>query len=119
MYLVFCVYPFTAASEHSIQKPPKVYFYDNADIIDDPGVATGEILPGLRVSGARFENLVATHLLKRLQYTEDFEGHRMELTYIRDKEGREVDFATLKDGKLVGLSPIRMSNLSYYLDHRP
>ena len=109
MYLVFCVYPYTAASERSIQKPPKVYFLDNADLVDDPNVGTGAILPRLNISGARFENLVATHLLKRLQFTEDAEGHRMQLAYIRDKEGREVDFAILKDGKLDQLVEVKLN----------
>jgi predicted AAA+ superfamily ATPase len=39
--------------------------------------------------GSRFENLIATSLLKRLHYLEDRGGYRYELRYIRDKEGRE------------------------------
>jgi uncharacterized protein len=112
MYLVFCVYPYTAASERSIQKPPKVYFFDNADLLDDPNAARGDVLPGLRVSGDKFENLVATHLLKRLHYTEDLEGHRMELCYVRDKDGREVDFAIIKNGKLDELIEVKLNDTS-------
>jgi uncharacterized protein len=112
MYLIFCVYPYTAASERSIQKPPKVYFFDNADLVDDPNAARGEVLPGFRVSGAQFENLVATHLLKRLHYSEDFDGHRMELAYVRDKDGREVDFAVIKDGKLEELIEVKLNDTS-------
>jgi predicted AAA+ superfamily ATPase len=67
-------------------RPPKVYFFDNGDVVGD--------------EGARFENLVATHLLKRIQFLEDRDGFRYELRYIRDKEGREVDFAVLKDGEV-------------------
>ena len=81
MYLVFAVRPFARSLPRAIVKPPKVYFFDNADVIGD--------------EGARFENLVATHLLKRLHYIEDREGYRCELRYIRDKEGREVDFVIL------------------------
>jgi len=33
-----------------------------------------------------------------LHYLEDYEGYRYELRYIRDKEGREVDFVILKEG---------------------
>jgi hypothetical protein len=40
----------------------------------------------------RFENLVAPHLLKWVHFREDTEGHRTELRYFRDIEGREVDF---------------------------
>jgi uncharacterized protein len=98
MYVLFTVYPFTQASSRAIQKPPKVYFYDNADVEDE--------------RGARFENLVATHLLKRLQYLEDHEGLRCQLAYVRDKEGREVDFAVLIDGKLQELIEVKYSDAS-------
>jgi predicted AAA+ superfamily ATPase len=72
--------------------------------------------------GARFENLVATHLLKRLHYTEDLEGHRCELRYVRDKEGREVDFVVLKDGEIEELIEVKYTEanvtrpLRYYVD---
>ena len=86
MYLVFAVWPYTRSLPRAILKPPKVFFFDNADVIGD--------------EGARFENLVATHLLKRLHYLEDREGHRCELRYLRDKEGREIDFVILKNGEI-------------------
>ena len=100
MYLVFSVYPYTKASTRAIQKPPKVYFFDNADVPDE----------GAKGKGARFENLVATHLLKRLHYLEDREGYRCELAFIRDKEGREVDFVILIDGKLHELIEVKYSD---------
>jgi uncharacterized protein len=96
MYVVFSIYPYTKASERAIQKPPKTYFYDNADALDD--------------HGTRFENLVATHLLKRLHFLEDWTGHRCELSYIRDKEGREVDFAILIDGELREIIEVKYSD---------
>jgi predicted AAA+ superfamily ATPase len=52
-----------------VLKPPKVYFFDNGDVLGD--------------EGARFENLVATSLLKRLYFLEDRDGYRYELRYIR------------------------------------
>ena len=70
--------------------------------------------------GARFENLVAASLIKRLHFLEDRDVFRYELRYIRDKEGREVDFAVLKDGKLEELIEVKFSDqdisksLSYY-----
>ena len=42
--------------------------------------------------GARFENLVAAHLLKEVPYQQDAKGRDMELQYFRDVDGREVDF---------------------------
>jgi len=41
---------------------------------------------------ARFENLVALHLLKLCHWLEDHDGHATELWYLRDRTGREVDF---------------------------
>ncbi len=98
MYLVFKVLPFTKSLSRAVLKPPKVYFFDNADVLGD--------------EGARFENLVATSLLKRLNYLEDRDGYRYELRYIRDKEGREVDFAIIKDGDLEELIEVKYSDES-------
>ena len=106
MYLVFSVRPFTKSLPRAVRKPPKVYFFDNGDVLGD--------------EGARFENLVATSLLKRLHYLEDSQGYKYELRYIRDKEGREVDFAIVKEGKLEELIEVKYSDdsitrsLSYY-----
>ena len=43
--------------------------------------------------------MVASHLLKYCHYKEDTEGVKMELRYLRDTEGREVDFVVLADKK--------------------
>lgn len=86
MYLLFVLRPWTKNIPRSLQKPPKVYFFDSGDVIGD--------------EGARFENLVACHLLKKLNFLEDRDGVRRELYYIRDKDGREVDFAIIEEGQL-------------------
>lgn len=106
MYIAFAVYPLTQNVPRAIQKPPKVYFYDNADVLDDPA--------------ARLENLVATTLLKRLHFLEDYHGYECELRYIRDKDGREVDFVTVINGKICDLIEVKSSDknitssLKYY-----
>lgn len=106
LYLAFAIYPYTKNLPRSVQKPPKVYFYDNADVTHD--------------EGARLENLVATHLLKRLQFLEDYYGYHCELRYVRDKEGREVDFITLINKKVDELIEVKLSDeepslsLKYY-----
>lgn len=108
MYLVFVVKPYTKSLPRAVQKPPKVYFFDNGDVIGD--------------EGAVFENLVATHLIKRLHFLEDGQGHRCELRYLRDKEGREVDFVILKDGKIEELIEVKYAekkitrSLLYYAE---
>lgn len=98
MYLLFSVRPYTTKLPRAVLKPPKVYFYDNADV-------NGE-------EGLRFENFVAATLLKRIHFWEDKEGFRYELRFIRDKEGREVDFAIIKDGKVDELIEVKYSDES-------
>lgn len=53
-------------------------------------------------SAARFENLVAGHLLKWVEYQKDTQGRQVELRYFRDIDGREVDFVLLASGAPVG-----------------
>lgn len=43
---------------------------------------------------------------------EDREGYRYELRYVRDKEGREVDFVVLKDGHVDELWEAKWSDES-------
>lgn len=50
-----------------------------------------------KTDGARFENLVASNLLKYCHHLEDTLGDEMELCYLRDKMKREVDFVILKN----------------------
>ncbi len=59
--------------------------------------------------GAVFENLVATQLLKRIHFLEDRDGFRYELRYIRDKEGREVDFVIMKEDEIDELIEVKYS----------
>lgn len=109
MYLAFSVTPLTKNIARAIQKPPRVYFYDNADIT-------------AQNNGARLENLVATTLLKRLNFIEDYLGYRCSLHYIRDKDGRKVDFVTIIDNKVCDLIEVKASDanisgaLKYYAD---
>lgn len=65
MYVIFLVHPYTKNLSRAVQKPPKVYFFDNADVVGD--------------EGAKFENLVATHLLKRNHFRVDSAGDRCQL----------------------------------------
>ncbi len=108
MYLAFAVRPVTKKIPRAVLKPPKVYFFDNGDVIGD--------------QGARFENLVATHLLKRIHFLGDRDGYRYELRYIRNKEGREVYFAILKEDRVEMLVEAKWSDdapsrgLTYYAD---
>lgn len=75
----------------SLQKPFKVFFYDNAEVEGD-------------------ENLVANHLLKRIEFLEDSTGYRYQLGFIRDREKREVDFVITKEKKLETLIEVKFSD---------
>lgn len=97
LYMLFTIYPFSSKlTPRAITKPPKVYFYDNGDVLGE--------------DGAIFENFVASHLKKKLNYLEDEFGYRYELQYIRDKEGREVDFIIVKDGQPEELIEVKLSD---------
>lgn len=108
MYVVFVIRPWTKKIPRAIQKPFKVYFFDNADVLGN--------------EGARFENLVATTLLKRCHFIEDSQGYSCELSYIRDKEKREVDFAVIQEGKIEELIEAKYAeenfstSLAYYAE---
>lgn len=96
LYIVFVVTPYSRNIARGLLKAPKVYFYDTGFVKDDPG--------------ARFENLVACALLKRLHFLEDTQGEKCSLHYIRDKEKREVDFLTIRDGVSEFLIETKISN---------
>lgn len=84
MYFLFRIPPFVARTVRSLKKEPKAYLWDWS-LVTDPG--------------ARFENLVASHLLKLCHHLEDHEGYRAKLHYLRDRDGREVDFLVAVDKK--------------------
>ena len=66
--------------------------------------------------------MVASHLLKYCHYHEDYNGEKMELRYIRDTEGREVDFVIIKNKKPIFMIECKISdnnvtnNLKYFKD---
>lgn len=96
MYVIFVVRPLVKGVARSILKPPKVYFFDNADVVGD--------------EGARFENLVATHLYKWAQWYQDRDGYRYELHYIRDRDDREVDFVVTREDKVWAMVEAKWSD---------
>jgi len=78
MYVIFRVPPFHKNIARSILKSPKFYFYDTGQVVGD--------------SGAKLENLVACALLKEIHYLEDCHGEEKYLYYLKNKDGREIDF---------------------------
>jgi hypothetical protein len=84
LYVCFRIAPFGAPRIRAVKKERKLYLWDWS-AVPEPG--------------ARFENLVASHLLKLCHFREDTEGHRMELRFLRDTDAREVDFVVLENRK--------------------
>jgi len=78
LHIVFIVRPFHRNIARALLKEPKVYFYDTGLVKGDDGI--------------RFENACATMLQAEVQRRRDAEGQEATLHYIRDKEGREIDF---------------------------
>jgi predicted AAA+ superfamily ATPase len=60
-----------------LRKEPKLYLWDWSQVEDE---------------SVRLENMVASHLLKAVHFLYDTEGHKTELYFLRDIEGRETDF---------------------------
>lgn len=78
LYVIFKVVPWHKNVARALLKEPKYYFYDN-------GLVTGD-------EGVQLENLVACALLKEAHYKLDTQGMEFSLHYVRNKDGREVDF---------------------------
>ena len=81
-YYHFRIRPFTHRWIRSIKKEPKLYLWDWSEVADP---------------GARFENMVAAHLLKLCHYLHDRDGLKAELFFLRDLDKREVDFLVAVD----------------------
>jgi hypothetical protein len=84
LYYCFTIPPYGAPRIRAVKKLHKLYMWDWS-LVEEIGF--------------RFENLVASHLLKYCHFIEDTEGHLMELRYLRDTDGREIDFVVLKNRK--------------------
>jgi predicted AAA+ superfamily ATPase len=84
LFIVFRISPYTKKITRSIQKQPKYYLYDWCQVSDE---------------GHMFENFIASHLWKACQIWTDTGEGNMDLHFIRDRMGREVDFLILKDRK--------------------
>jgi len=83
-YYHFRIPPFESRWIRSIKKEPKLYVWDWSEVPDQ---------------GARFENLVAGHLLKLCHFLYDRDGVRADLFFLRDVEKREADFLVTVERK--------------------
>jgi predicted AAA+ superfamily ATPase len=83
MYVLFKVPPFHKKVARAIQKAPKFYFYDTGQVLGDQGV--------------RLENAVACAIQKEIHFREDCLGDEGKLYYVKNKDGKEIDFCISKN----------------------
>lgn len=83
-YWCYEVRPWKKNVIRSLIKEPKFYLWDWT-LVEDPG--------------KRFENMVASHLLKAVNFWTDTGFGDYKLHFIRDREKREVDFVIVKNSK--------------------
>ena len=95
VYGIFRLAPFGAPRLRAVKKERKHYHYDWA------------VVPG---EAARFENLVASHLLKWVEFQVDAQGRDLELRYFRDIDGREVDFVVTERQQPIALVECKLGD---------
>lgn len=110
LYFVYRIMPYGLPKLRAAKKERKLYLWDWSQCENE---------------GARFENLVASHLLKYCHFIEDTQGEKMELRFLRDSMKREIDFIVLKNDKPLfaveckagegSISP----NISYFSSRTP
>lgn len=85
IYYCFPITPYSKKLSRALKKEAKYYLFDWSEISNP---------------GARFENLIATHLKKSIDFWNDTGAGDFSLHYVRDLEKREVDFVILRDQKI-------------------
>ncbi len=104
-YYQFRIYPYSSKLIRSIKKEPKLYLTDWSEVENE---------------GAKFENLVASHLLKFTNYLFEKDGYKTGLFYLRNVDKKEVDFLITVDNKPWIAVEVKLSetspakNLSYF-----
>lgn len=97
LYFIYLIRPYAGKVQRALKRGPKLYLWDWSEIEEE---------------GKKFENLMASHLLKWSHFTEDWGLEPLELRFIRDKEKREVDFLILRKGKPWILIEAKLSRTS-------
>jgi predicted AAA+ superfamily ATPase len=83
VYYIFEIKPYSKRIPRSLKRNGKLYLWDYSAI---------------KNKAARFENLVAHHLLKTCHYWTDTGEGVFDLYYLRNKEKQEIDFLIVRDG---------------------
>jgi hypothetical protein len=86
LYFTFTIRPYAGKLSRTLKAEPKLYLFD---ILRIPA----------EYQGKRLENLTALHLLKACQFWTDTAQGDYDLRFVRTRDGWEVDFLVLADGK--------------------
>lgn len=97
LYFCFRITPFSKKIGRSLKKEQKLYLWDWSQLENE---------------GARFENMVGSHLLKSIHGWNDLGYGPFELHYWRDLEKREVDFLITENRKPVVIFEVKKSDTS-------
>lgn len=84
LYYCFRIQAYGFSIARAANKEKKLYMWDWS-LVDE--------------GAERFENLVASHLLKFCHFHQDYNGEKMELCFYRDSNKREIDFIVMKNRK--------------------
>ncbi|EKE14187.1 MAG: hypothetical protein ACD_12C00636G0002 [uncultured bacterium] len=101
-YFHFRIYPYAKKTLRSLKKMAKLYLWDWS-VIDNEGI--------------RFENLIASHLLKYSHFLKNSQGYNAQMYYLRDSEGREVDFLFMIDDKPWFAVEVKLEEKKSHLDY--
>jgi predicted AAA+ superfamily ATPase len=94
LYYCFSIRPWSRNVARALRKEPKYYLWDWS-VVEEPG--------------ARFENLVASALLKAIHFWTDRGLGDFGLYFVRDKQKREVDFLVTRDDRPWFLAEVKSS----------
>ena len=98
LYVIFKVAPYHKNIARALLKEPKYYFYDN-------GMVQGD-------EGTRLENLVACALFKEIHRAQDVDGENVDLYFIKNKDGQEIDFLITREKQPYQLVEVKWKDAS-------
>lgn len=107
IYATFRISPFGPPRIKAVKKEQKLYLFDWSRVSNE---------------GARFENLVAVHLLRLVHWLQDVLGQKHELKFFRDVQHHEVDFILMKQNKPLCVVEVKKNakqicpNLKFFLE---
>ena len=96
IYLIFSVMPWSRQISKAVRKEAKMYFFDWSMVPE---------------AGPRFENMVAVVLLRLVSRWNELGLGDFDLRYVRNHQGREVDFLLIRDNQPFALFEAKKSEL--------